>query len=129
MYQYIQELQTELDSFSQDSTRLTQLHEQKQNLQQQYSEYANQLSQVRKQAAKEFSKQVEKNIRSLNIPKGSFVVQILSAQATSLNVPLVTNNPKEFARVDDLILYKNTIHLALQLLIFQELAVKLYSNY
>ena len=81
MYQYIQELQTELDSFSQDSTRLTQLHEQKQNLQQQYSEYANQLSQTRKQAAKEFSKQVEKNIRSLNIPKGSFVVQILPAQA------------------------------------------------
>ena len=81
MYQYIQELQTELDSFSQDSTRLTQLHEQKQNLQQEYSEYANQLSQTRKQAAKEFSKQVEKNIRSLNIPKGSFVVQILPAQA------------------------------------------------
>ena len=81
MYQYIQELQTELDSFSQDSTRLTQLHEQKQNLQQQYSEYANQLSQVHKQAAEEFSKQVEKNIRSLNIPKGSFVVQILPAQA------------------------------------------------
>ncbi|ALB01945.1 DNA recombination protein RecN [Francisella persica ATCC VR-331] len=81
MYQYIQELQTKLDSFSQDSARLTQLHEQNQNLQQQYSEYTSQLSQARKQAAKEFSKQVEKNIRSLNIPKGSFVVQILPAQA------------------------------------------------
>ncbi|APC92108.1 MULTISPECIES: DNA repair protein RecN [Francisella] len=81
IYQYIQELQTELDSFTQDSMRLSQLNEQKQNLQQQYSEYANQLSQARKQAAKEFSKQVEKNIRSLNIPKGTFVAQILPAQA------------------------------------------------
>lgn len=81
MYQYIQELQTELDNFTQDSTRLSQLNEQKQNLQQQYSEYANKLSQARKQAAKEFSKQVEKNIRSLNIPKGSFEAQILPAQS------------------------------------------------
>ncbi|MDE4994707.1 DNA repair protein RecN, partial [Francisella tularensis subsp. holarctica] len=61
--------------------RLSQLNEQKQNLQQQYSEYANKLSQSRKQAAKEFSKQVEKNIRSLNIPKGSFEAQILPAQS------------------------------------------------
>lgn len=30
---------------------------------------------------KEFSKQVEKNIRSLNIPKGSFEAQILPAQS------------------------------------------------
>ncbi|OIN84746.1 DNA repair protein RecN [Francisella sp. TX07-6608] len=81
MYQYIQELQTELDNFTQDSTRLSQLNEQKQNLQQQYSEYANKLSQARKQAAKEFSKQVEKNIRSLNILKGSFEAQILPAQS------------------------------------------------
>ena len=81
MYQYIQELQTELDDFTQDSMRISQLNEQKQNLQQQYSEYANKLSQARKQAAKEFSKQVEKNIRSLNIPKGSFEAQILPAQS------------------------------------------------
>ncbi|MDE4994390.1 DNA repair protein RecN, partial [Francisella tularensis subsp. holarctica] len=72
MYQYIQELQTELDNITQDSTRLSQLNEQKQNLQQQYSEYANKLSKSRKQSAKELSNQVEKNIRSLNIPKGSF---------------------------------------------------------
>ncbi|MDE5000799.1 DNA repair protein RecN, partial [Francisella tularensis subsp. holarctica] len=64
MYQYIQEFQTELDNFTQDSTRISQLNEQKQNLQQQYSEYAIKLSQARKQEAKEFSKQVEKNIRS-----------------------------------------------------------------
>ncbi|MDE5023000.1 DNA repair protein RecN, partial [Francisella tularensis subsp. holarctica] len=32
-------------------------------------------------AAKEFSKQVEKNIRSLNIPKGSFEAQILPAKS------------------------------------------------
>lgn len=31
---------------------------------------------------------------------------LIVAHATSLNVRLVTNNPKEFARVDDLILYK-----------------------
>ncbi|MDE5000911.1 DNA repair protein RecN, partial [Francisella tularensis subsp. holarctica] len=30
MYQYIQELHTELDNFTQDSTRLSQLNEQKQ---------------------------------------------------------------------------------------------------
>ncbi|MDE5041450.1 DNA repair protein RecN, partial [Francisella tularensis subsp. holarctica] len=71
MYQYIQELQTELDNFTQDSTRLSQLNEHKQNLQQQYSEYANKLSQARKHAAKEFSKQVEKISRSRNIPQGS----------------------------------------------------------
>ncbi|MDE5037789.1 DNA repair protein RecN, partial [Francisella tularensis subsp. holarctica] len=57
MYLYIQELQTELDNFTQDSTLLSQLNEQKQNLQQQYIEYANKLSQARKQAAKEFTKQ------------------------------------------------------------------------
>ena len=31
---------------------------------------------------------------------------IIAAHAKSLNVPLVTNNTKEFARVDNLILYK-----------------------
>ena len=31
---------------------------------------------------------------------------IIAAHAKSLNVPLFTNNTKEFARVDDLILYK-----------------------
>ncbi|QWU99677.1 DNA repair protein RecN [Francisella salimarina] len=80
MYQYIQELHGELESFSQDGERLAQLNEQKQKLEQEYDSYAQELSQARQLAAKEFSKQVEKNIRSLNIPKGSFVAQILSSQ-------------------------------------------------
>ncbi|MEY8766646.1 MULTISPECIES: DNA repair protein RecN [Francisella] len=80
MYQYIQELHGELESFSQDGERLAQLNEQKQKLEQEYDSYAQELSQARQATAKEFSKQVEKNIRSLNIPKGSFVAQILSSQ-------------------------------------------------
>ncbi|KFJ43340.1 DNA repair protein RecN [Francisella philomiragia] len=80
MYQYIQELQAELESFSQDGEKLAQLNQQKQKLEQEYDKYAQELSQARQLAAKEFSKQVEKNIRSLNIPKGSFVAQILSSQ-------------------------------------------------
>ncbi|MEY8768014.1 DNA repair protein RecN [Francisella philomiragia] len=80
MYQYIQELHADLESFSQDGEKLAQLNEQKQKLEQEYDKYAQELSQARQLAAKEFSKQVEKNIRSLNIPKGSFVVQILSSQ-------------------------------------------------
>lgn len=80
MYQYIQELHGELESFSQDGERLAQLNQQKQKLEQEYDKYAQELSQARQLAAKEFSKQVEKNIRSLNIPKGSFVAQILSSQ-------------------------------------------------
>lgn len=80
MYQYIQELHAELKSFSQDGEKLAQLNQQKQKLEQEYDKYAQELSQARQLAAKEFSKQVEKNIRSLNIPKGSFVAQILSSQ-------------------------------------------------
>ncbi|MBK2106339.1 DNA repair protein RecN [Francisella philomiragia] len=80
MYQYIQELHAELESFSQDGEKLAQLNEQKQKLEQEYDKHAQELSQARQLAAKEFSKQVEKNIRSLNIPKGSFVAQILSSQ-------------------------------------------------
>ncbi|MEY8717009.1 DNA repair protein RecN [Francisella philomiragia] len=80
MYQYIQELHAELESFSQDGEKLAQLNQQKQKLEQEYDKYALELSQTRQLAAKEFSKQVEKNIRSLNIPKGSFVAQILSSQ-------------------------------------------------
>ncbi|AJI48152.1 DNA repair protein RecN [Francisella philomiragia] len=80
MYQYIQELHAELESFSQDGEKLAQLNQQKQKLEQEYDKYAQELSQARQLAAKEFSKQVEKNIRSLNIPKGSFVAQILSSQ-------------------------------------------------
>ncbi|MBK2296279.1 DNA repair protein RecN [Francisella philomiragia] len=80
MYQYIQELHAELESFSQDGEKLAQLNEQKQKLEQEYDKYAQELSQTRQLAAKEFSKQVEKNIRSLNIPKGSFVAQISSSQ-------------------------------------------------
>ncbi|QUE31758.1 DNA repair protein RecN [Francisella philomiragia] len=81
MYQYIQELHSELENFSQDGEKLVQLNQQKQKLEQEYDNYAKELSQARQMAAKEFSKQVEKNIRSLNIPKGSFVVQILSSQS------------------------------------------------
>ncbi|MEY8674131.1 DNA repair protein RecN [Francisella philomiragia] len=80
MYQYIQELHAELESFSQDGEKLAQLNEQKQKLEQEYDKYALELSQTRQLAAKQFSKQVEKNIRSLNIPKGSFVAQISSSQ-------------------------------------------------
>ncbi|MBK2268183.1 DNA repair protein RecN [Francisella philomiragia] len=80
MYQYIQELHAELESFSQDGEKLAQLNEQKQKLEQEYDKHAQELSQARQLAAKEFSKQVEKNIRSLNIPKGSFMAQILSSQ-------------------------------------------------
>ncbi|AJI53565.1 DNA repair protein RecN [Francisella philomiragia] len=80
MYQYIQELHAQLESFSQDGEKLVQLNQQKQKLEQEYDNYAKELSQARQMAAKEFSKQVEKNIRSLNIPKGSFVAQILSSQ-------------------------------------------------
>ncbi|MBK2092430.1 DNA repair protein RecN [Francisella philomiragia] len=80
MYQYIQELHAELESFSQDGEKLAQLNQQKQKLEPEYDKYAQELSQARQLAAKQFSKQVEKNIRSLNIPKGSFVAQILSSQ-------------------------------------------------
>ncbi|AJI74414.1 DNA repair protein RecN [Francisella philomiragia subsp. philomiragia ATCC 25015] len=80
MYQYIQELHAELESFSQDGEKLAQLNQQKQKLEQEYDKYAQELSQARQLAKKEFSKQVEKNIRSLNIPKGSFVAQILPSQ-------------------------------------------------
>lgn len=81
MYHYIQELHSELENFSQDGEKLVQLNQQKQKLVQEYDNYAKELSQARQMAGKEFSKQVEKNIRSLNIPKGSFVVQILSSQS------------------------------------------------
>ncbi|GAB4222188.1 MAG: DNA repair protein RecN [Francisella sp.] len=80
MYQYIQDLQLELDSLNQDNTKLLQLQEQQQLLEQQYIKYANQLSQKRKETAKEFSRQVEQNIRALNIPKGSFEARIISTQ-------------------------------------------------
>lgn len=81
LYQYIDELQAELEGFSQDSTRLGELIAQKQTLENEYDELANKLSKSRKLAAKEFSKQVEKNIRYLNIPKGSFVAQVLETEA------------------------------------------------
>lgn len=83
LYQYIQELQTELESFANENTRLNELEEQKQDLEQKYTEYATKLSNARNKAAKEFSKQVERNIRSLNIPKGSFVAQVIKADTNT----------------------------------------------
>lgn len=83
LYQYIDELQAELGSFSQDSTRLAELTDHRQTLDNEYNEFATKLSKSRKMAAKEFSKQVEKNIRSLNIPKGSFVAEVLKTGTKS----------------------------------------------
>ncbi|API86238.1 DNA repair protein RecN [Francisella uliginis] len=83
LYQYIQELQAELESFANENTRLNELEEQKQDLEQKYTEYATKLSNARNKAAKEFSKQVERNIRSLNIPKGSFVAQVIKTDTNT----------------------------------------------
>lgn len=83
LYQYIQELQTELDNFASNDEQLQQLNEQKQSLEKEYNNYANKLSEVRNKAAQEFSKQVEKNIRSLNIPKGSFVAQVIKTESNT----------------------------------------------
>ncbi|MED7818693.1 MULTISPECIES: DNA repair protein RecN [unclassified Francisella] len=83
LYQYIQELQTELESFVSNDKQLEQLNEQKQSLEKEYNNYANKLSEVRNKAAQEFSKQVEKNIRSLNIPKGSFVAQVIKTESNT----------------------------------------------
>lgn len=80
LYQHILELQNQLEEFTQDTTKLAQLSEQKDDLELEYNEYATKLSQMRNKAAKEFSKQVEKNIRSLNIPKGSFVAEISATE-------------------------------------------------
>lgn len=83
LYQYIQELHTELEGFANEDSRLSELENQKQNLEQKYTEYATKLSNARNKAAKEFSKQVEKNIRSLNIPKGSFVAQVIKTNTNT----------------------------------------------
>ncbi|AXA34776.1 DNA repair protein RecN [Francisella adeliensis] len=77
LYGYIAELQAELESFSQENDSLNALKDREQQLLQEYLTQATKLTQARQKAAKDFSKQVEKNIRSLNIPKGSFVAQIL----------------------------------------------------
>lgn len=76
LYDYIAELQAELDSFSQENENLEILVEKQDKLSQEYLAQATKLTQARQKAAKDFSKQVEKNIHSLNIPKGSFVAQI-----------------------------------------------------
>ncbi|ASG68638.1 DNA repair protein RecN [Francisella halioticida] len=83
LYQYIQELQTELESFTYDSAKLKELEKQKQNLEQEYNDCADKLSKVRNKAAQEFSKQVERNIRLLNIPKGSFVAQVVKTESNT----------------------------------------------
>lgn len=80
LYEHIIELQAELDSFSQENSRLGTLIEEKQKLEKIYEESAKALTQARQKAAKDFSTQVEKNIRSLNIPKGSFVAEVLSSE-------------------------------------------------
>ncbi|QIV96304.1 DNA replication and repair protein RecN [Allofrancisella inopinata] len=80
LYEYIVELQTELDSFSKENNKLETLVIEKQKLEKIYEEYAKTLTQARRQAAKIFSIQVEKNIRSLNIPKGSFVAELSSSE-------------------------------------------------
>jgi DNA repair protein RecN (Recombination protein N) len=76
LYNYINELQAELDDFSQGNSKLEALMNEKQQLESKYIECASKLTQSRQKAAKDFSKQVEKNIRSLNIPKGSFAAEI-----------------------------------------------------
>ncbi|WP_150466700.1 DNA repair protein RecN [Francisella sp. SYW-9] len=83
LYQYIEELQIELESFANENSRLRELEEQKQVLEQKYTEYATKLSNARNKAAKEFSKQVEKNIRSLNIPKGSFIAKVIKSSTNT----------------------------------------------
>ena len=76
LYKYIQELQTELYNISNDNNILTNLLIEKEQLQKEYITLANQLTKIRKKVAQDFSKAVEKNIQSLNIPKGTFVVDI-----------------------------------------------------
>ncbi len=80
LYCYINELQTELDDFSQGSNKLKELVEEKEQIEEKYLQLASKLTQTRQIAAKDFSKQVEKNIRSLNIPKGSFLAEIKSLE-------------------------------------------------
>ena len=76
LYSYITELQSELDNFAEEDTRLIVLLADRQKLETKHTEHANKLTQVRHKYAKQFSKEVEKNIHSLKIPKGSFVVQV-----------------------------------------------------
>lgn len=72
LYNYTAELQAELDSFSQDSEELESLYKLKEELTESYIAKATILSDIRKKSAKDFSKQVQEHIRTLNIPKGSF---------------------------------------------------------
>ena len=74
--QYIDELQQELNNFSKDDTKLASLTRDKENLEKQYHHHTEKLTQQRIIAGKNFSKEVQKNIRKLNIPKGSFIVSI-----------------------------------------------------
>ncbi|APC96949.1 DNA repair protein RecN [Francisella frigiditurris] len=76
LYSYIRELQDELDSISQENEGLKELLKEKNELEKQYFDYADELSISRQKAAKNFSKQVENNIRSLNMPKAKFDVEI-----------------------------------------------------
>ena len=76
LYKFIDEIQAELDSISADNQELIALESEKAELELLYKNQAQKLSQSRQKAAKVFSKEVEKSIRSLNIPKGSFVAQI-----------------------------------------------------
>jgi len=76
LYGYINELQVEFDNFSQGDDKLEALYDEKKQLEEKYRQFASKLTQSRQKAAKDFSKQVEKNIRSLNIPKGSFLAEI-----------------------------------------------------
>ena len=78
LHKHISELETELANFSQKNEDLQALTAQKQDIEDAYTQLANKLTQARVKSAKEFSEQVQKNIRSLNIPKGSFVAKILT---------------------------------------------------
>lgn len=74
--QYIDELENQLSELNKDNDKLKQLQLQKQDLEAEYDKFASRLSKSRIKSASEFSRQVEKNIRSLNIPKGSFIAEI-----------------------------------------------------
>ena len=85
LYEYISEVQQELDDISNDNSRLDKLIKQRAILEKDYTENATKLSQSRQKASQLFSKEVEKNIRLLNIPKGSFVVKIERLENFTVN--------------------------------------------
>jgi len=81
-----QQLLQELQMFSSDENRLTQINDDIETVKHKYQDAAQLLSESREKAATKLSKMISKSMAELNMPHGKFFIEVSTDKAESLSV-------------------------------------------